>query len=199
MDLSHRSRFFRSTVLATGLALSFSTVAAPLSAAWAQSAATQQGPESVADLAEGLLDAVVNISTSQNVKNDDQALMPQVPEGSPFQDFFDEFFKGGKGGEGAERQRKVEFARFGFRHRSHRLHRHQQPRDRGCRRYRGQFCQWLEAQSQADRHRHQDRPCRAEGGTEKAADGRASSAIRARCASATGSWRSATRSDWAER
>jgi len=114
MDLSHRSRCFRSVVLATGLALSLTTVAAPLSAAWAQGAPTQHGPESVADLAEGLLDAVVNISTSQNVKNDDQAVMPQVPEGSPFQDFFDEFFKGGKGGEGGERQRKVESLGSGF-------------------------------------------------------------------------------------
>ncbi len=39
------------------------------------------GPPSVADLAEGLLDAVVNISISQNVKSDDNAPMPQVPEG----------------------------------------------------------------------------------------------------------------------
>ncbi|HVK92377.1 MAG TPA: DegQ family serine endoprotease, partial [Mycoplana sp.] len=50
-----------------------------------------------ADLAEKLLDAVVNISTSQNVKSDDQTPMPEVPEGSPFQDFFDEFFKGEQG------------------------------------------------------------------------------------------------------
>ncbi len=114
MDLSHRSRFFRSAVLATGLALLVTTVSAPLSVAQAQGAPTQHGPESVADLAEGLLDAVVNISTSQNVKNDDQAVMPQVPEGSPFQDFFDEFFKGGKGGEGNERQRKVESLGSGF-------------------------------------------------------------------------------------
>ncbi|MGD9912925.1 MAG: DegQ family serine endoprotease [Rhizobiaceae bacterium] len=62
------------------------------------------GPESVADLAEGLLDAVVNISTSQTVKgteNPDSVPMPQLPEGSPFQDFFDDFFKdrGGRSGE----------------------------------------------------------------------------------------------------
>lgn len=65
--------------------------------------ATAQGPASVADLAERLLDAVVNISTSQNVKADDDAPAPQVPEGSPFQDFFDEFFKGQEGGGGAPR------------------------------------------------------------------------------------------------
>lgn len=74
---------------------------------------TGNGPASVADLAEGLLDAVVNISTSQNVKNDDQAPAPVVPEGSPFQDFFDEFFKG-QGSDGSNRQRTVNSLGSGF-------------------------------------------------------------------------------------
>ncbi len=74
--------------------------------------AMMQGPASVADLAAGLLDAVVNISTSQNVKSDDEAPMPKVPEGSPFQDFFDEFFKG-QGGSGPQ-SRKVESLGSGF-------------------------------------------------------------------------------------
>lgn len=56
----------------------------------------QQGPASVADLAEGLLGAVVNISTSQNASGGGQTQrnvpVPQLPEGSPFQEFFDEFF-----------------------------------------------------------------------------------------------------------
>ena len=39
--------------------------------------------------------------------------MPQVPEGSPFQDFFDEFFKG-QGGEGGNRQRTVNSLGSGF-------------------------------------------------------------------------------------
>jgi serine protease Do len=55
-----------------------------------------QGPASVADLADGLIDAVVNISTSQTVKGQDgesgPVPMPKVPEGSPFQEFFDEYF-----------------------------------------------------------------------------------------------------------
>ncbi|TJV76268.1 MAG: DegQ family serine endoprotease [Mesorhizobium sp.] len=61
-------------------------------------------PPSVADLAERLLGAVVNISTSQTVKGTEgpgAVPMPQLPEGSPFQDFFDDFFKnrgGDKGG-----------------------------------------------------------------------------------------------------
>jgi len=94
------------------LAMSFSLAAGPL-AAPAMAQARQAGPESVADLAEGLLDAVVNISTSQNVKNEDKAPMPQVPEGSPFQDFFDEFFKG-DGGEGSNQGQTVNSLGSGF-------------------------------------------------------------------------------------
>ena len=54
------------------------------------------GPQSVADLAEGLLDAVVNISTSQKVKDDDGSPAPQVQEGAPFQDLFEDYYKGDK-------------------------------------------------------------------------------------------------------
>ncbi|MEI2296496.1 DegQ family serine endoprotease [Ensifer sp. MJa1] len=71
------------------------------------------GPASVADLAAGLLDAVVNIATSQKVKNDDDAPAPQVPEGSPYQPYFDEFFKG-QGGQGGNRQRTVDSLGSGF-------------------------------------------------------------------------------------
>ena len=54
-----------------------------------------QGPNSVADLAEGLLDAVVNISTSQGGGGGSRSAPrpPELPEGSPFEDFFDEFFR----------------------------------------------------------------------------------------------------------
>jgi serine protease Do len=59
------------------------------------------GPSSVADLAEGLLDAVVNISTSQNVKDDEGAgPAPHAPDGSPFQEFFNDFFNKGQGNKG---------------------------------------------------------------------------------------------------
>ncbi|MDX3925194.1 MAG: Do family serine endopeptidase [Shinella sp.] len=96
MAFEKRSSFFRSVALAMALSLSV----APFPAVAFAQAPAQNGPESVADLAEGLLDAVVNISTSQNVRNEDRAPTPQVPEGSPFQDFFDEFFKddGSQGG-----------------------------------------------------------------------------------------------------
>jgi len=79
--------------------------------AYAQS---NHGPASVADLAEGLLDAVVNISTSQNVGGGGGRTQPrmQAPDGSPFQDFFDEFFKD-REGEGP-RNRKVSSLGSGF-------------------------------------------------------------------------------------
>ena len=67
--------------------------------------AMMHGPASVADLAEGLLGAVVNISTSQKVAGGQPSVpMPQLPEGSPFQDFFDDFFQGPQGPEGAPRR-----------------------------------------------------------------------------------------------
>lgn len=61
--------------------------------------ALAQGPASVADLAESLLGSVVNISTSQRVSQrrpgNRGPRTPQVPDGSPFQEFFDELFPDG--------------------------------------------------------------------------------------------------------
>jgi len=55
-----------------------------------------RGPENIADVAEKVIDAVVNISTSQKV--DSRATpMPQLPPGSPFEEFFEEFFKNRRG------------------------------------------------------------------------------------------------------
>jgi len=58
----------------------------------APGSAFARGPESISDVAEKVIDAVVNISTSQNVEGRGNAL-PQLPPGSPFEEFFDEFFK----------------------------------------------------------------------------------------------------------
>src|SRR5690554_6000956 len=49
-------------------------------------------PASFADLSEGLIDSVVNISTSQTMQQQDGVPMPDLPPGSPFEDFFQEFF-----------------------------------------------------------------------------------------------------------
>jgi len=66
-------------------------------------AAAQQGPPSVAPIAEKLFDAVVNISTSQTLKGPQGVPLPKVPKGSPFEEFFKDFFdKNGNSG-GAQR------------------------------------------------------------------------------------------------
>jgi serine protease Do len=63
------------------------------------SPAYARGPEGIADVAEKVIDAVVNISTSQTVeaKGDGRNTMPQLPPGSPFEEFFDDFFKNRRG------------------------------------------------------------------------------------------------------
>src|SRR6478735_4341350 len=60
-----------------------------------------RGPDGIADIAEKVIDAVVNISTSQTVEakgggGDGGGAMPQLPPGSPF----DDFFKNRRGGPG---------------------------------------------------------------------------------------------------
>ncbi|WP_179119528.1 DegQ family serine endoprotease [Ensifer adhaerens] len=108
----------KSRALSLGTTLSVLALAGALSfsgTALAQNTAIlppSNGPASVADLAAGLLDAVVNIATSQKVKNDDDAPAPQVPEGSPYQPYFDEFFKGQR--DQGNRQRTVESLGSGF-------------------------------------------------------------------------------------
>ena len=49
-------------------------------------------PDSFADLADQLLPAVVNISSSQTLDSQAGIEVPVVPPGSPFEDFFKEFF-----------------------------------------------------------------------------------------------------------
>jgi serine protease Do len=63
--------------------------------------ASARGPDGIADVAEKVIDAVVNISTSQTVEakggGDGRDAMPQLPPGSPFEEFFDDFFKNRRG------------------------------------------------------------------------------------------------------
>jgi serine protease Do len=58
-----------------------------------------RGPDNIADVAEKVIDAVVNISTSQKVegRSGGSQAMPQLPPGSPFEEFFEEFFKNRRG------------------------------------------------------------------------------------------------------
>src|ERR1700692_1228437 len=63
--------------------------------------AAARGPENIADVAEQVIDAVVNISTSQKVDSRVTG-MPDLPPGSPMEEFFDEFFKNRRGQGGGD-------------------------------------------------------------------------------------------------
>jgi serine protease Do len=65
--------------------------------------AAARGPDNIADVAEQVIDAVVNISTSQKV-DPRVADLPDLPPGSPMEDFFNQFFKNhhGKDGQGGD-------------------------------------------------------------------------------------------------
>jgi serine protease Do len=52
-----------------------------------------RGPDSLADLAATVSDAVVNISAAQMVEDKSASAMPDLPHGTPFDDLFDEFFR----------------------------------------------------------------------------------------------------------
>ena len=71
----------------------------------------KSAPDSFADLAEKLLPAVVNISTSQTVEGRGGVQIPQLPPGSPFQDFFKDFFEKNRP---QERKRSVTSLGSGF-------------------------------------------------------------------------------------
>ena len=108
----------KTSVVALSLALPLSLVPA---SGLTVNEAHAAGPASVADLADELIGAVVNISTAQNVggsrgDGDDErsAPRPQVPEGSPFQDFFDEFFNQQQQENRPSRPRRVQSLGSGF-------------------------------------------------------------------------------------
>ena len=72
----------------------------------------ESGPASVAPLAKRLSDAVVNIATSQTVKGPQGVPLPKVPKGSPFEDFFEDFFN--KRGGAPRGDRKISSLGSGF-------------------------------------------------------------------------------------
>ncbi|MGA7995821.1 MAG: serine protease, partial [Bradyrhizobium sp.] len=103
--LSHRLRPVLAAIClgAAGVLVSAPVLSVP---------ALARGPDGIADVAEKVIDAVVNISTSQTVEAkgggaEGRGAMPQLPPGSPFEEFFDDFFKnrrGGQGGKGGDLQ-----------------------------------------------------------------------------------------------
>src|SRR5216684_4146613 len=88
--LSHR---LRPLLAAVCLGATSVLMAAPASA---------RGPDGIAGIAEKVIDAVVNISTSQTVEAKGGGAMPQLPPGSPFEEFFDDFFKNRRGPGGSK-------------------------------------------------------------------------------------------------
>ena len=71
-----------------------------------------RGPDGIADIAEKVIDAVVNISTSQKVEGrpgPGAQQMPNLPPGSPFEEFFDDFFKNRRGPPGKGGDKSGEF------------------------------------------------------------------------------------------
>ena len=83
-SLSSRASLWRPWIFA--LALMTLIAGAP--------AMAKPGPDGFAEMAAKLLPAVVNISTTQTIKSDkaQRPEMPQFPPGSPFEEFFKDFF-----------------------------------------------------------------------------------------------------------
>jgi serine protease Do len=79
-------------------------------------AAATKGPDTVADTAALVMDSVVNISTSQTVAPSRSVPTPQLPPGSPFEEFFEEFFKRRQqqGDDGDDTPRRVSSLGSGF-------------------------------------------------------------------------------------
>ena len=87
-------------------------LAAAVVLSWPAPSLAQRGPQSVAPIAERLIDAVVNISTTQIAKGAEGVPLPKVPKGSPFEEFFEDFFK--KGGRIPPSERRVSSLGSGF-------------------------------------------------------------------------------------
>ncbi|MGN6466378.1 MAG: DegQ family serine endoprotease [Rhizobiaceae bacterium] len=115
MALIGFTRAFRMTAMATTTAVVLGMSAAPAHVETFKFPGG--GPTSVADLASGLLDAVVNISTSQTVKGGESpegVPIPKLPEGSPFEDYFNDFFNNHDGDDSDDSPRKVQSLGSGF-------------------------------------------------------------------------------------
>ena len=116
-----RTTATRTRLSALAVAASLATVGLTVAVAPARAQETApqppvvvpQGPVSVADLSERLLGAVVNISTTQRVQGGPRNRGPRrrPPQGSPFEEFFDEFFNEENGGPGG---RSVQSLGSGF-------------------------------------------------------------------------------------
>src|SRR5437868_14559257 len=100
-----KGRFIGRSALAGAVALALLLAVQPAAA---------RGPEVIADVAEKVIDAVVNISTTQKVENKNTPSV-QLPPGSPFEEFFEEFNRNRRGDQNRERgPRRVNSLGSGF-------------------------------------------------------------------------------------
>ena len=133
-----------------------------------------RGPDGIADVAEKVIDAVVNISTSQTVEakgggGGDRGATPQAAAGFAVRGILRRLLQepprrpGGKGGEEPRvPAAQDQFARLRL-HRRHRRHRRdQQSRHRRCRRDQRHPQRRHQDQGRTGRRRQEDRPCGAE-------------------------------------
>jgi len=91
--------------------LALALIAAPAGPGGVGRASAHAAPDGFADLADKLQPAVVNISTTQTVKPEQHSEsttpeLPQFPPGSPFEEFFKDFFNRNNphGGTGSQNQ-----------------------------------------------------------------------------------------------
>lgn len=77
-------------------------------------ALARTAPESFADLADRLLPAVVNVSTTQVVEGNAGIELPQLPPGSPFEEFFKEFMERNQPKQQQQQRRRATSLGSGF-------------------------------------------------------------------------------------
>ncbi|MDR3372640.1 MAG: DegQ family serine endoprotease [Ancalomicrobiaceae bacterium] len=114
MAIERKTKWGRLNVGLMGLAIAFGALGLAADVfAPAPAAAAFRAPDSVADLTEGLLESVVFIQVSQSPKADRQTPAPNLgptpkaPDGSPFQEFFDDYFNKQKNRDQAPRVQSV--------------------------------------------------------------------------------------------
>ncbi len=104
--MNGRHSWLRASLAAAAMAAVLGYAQAPLTALPALAQAEQL--PSVADLADRLLPAVVEISVESKVQGGPSEFqMPDLPDNSPFKDFFDDFFKRQQQGQGQEQQNRT--------------------------------------------------------------------------------------------
>src|SRR5213080_278397 len=92
VQISLSGRKLRHSIGVVALVAALGTGAVPFVLLYA-APAYARGPDSLADLADQVSGAVVNISATQMVEDKRASNTPQLQPGTPFDDLFEEFFK----------------------------------------------------------------------------------------------------------